>query len=151
MGARLLVLAKFLQLLTCSHSRLNVLHCSKRPFYTPNKISCCVLLTSLHLKEINVIVPTSLRPRRIRSLVLCLMSTRPSPRVPKSQVPTHASIVPVPVLFTAFSRAFPSLSSAHLREKALRAKVSSIDYSAFFIMCETGEVSETGLVSIFLK
>ena len=46
------------------------------------------------------------------------------------------------------------LTSKHVpaspyKEKALRAKVCSIDYSAFLIMYDTGKVFETGLVSIF--
>ena len=49
---------------------------------------------------------TSPRPRPTRPRVPYLMSTSPSSRVPKSQVPTHASrcprpLVPVPLLYTA--------------------------------------------------
>ena len=48
---------------------------------------------------------TSPRPRPIRLRVPHLMSSSPSSRVPKSQVPTHASrsprpLVPVPLLYT---------------------------------------------------
>ena len=48
---------------------------------------------------------TSLRPRPTHPRVPCLMSSSPSSRVPKSQVPTHASrcprpLVPVPLLYT---------------------------------------------------
>ena len=49
---------------------------------------------------------TSPRPRPTRPRVPYLMSSSPSSRVPKSQVPTHASrrprpLVPVPLLYTA--------------------------------------------------
>ena len=49
---------------------------------------------------------TSLRPRPTRPRVPYLMSSSPSSRVPTSQVPTHASrcprpLVPVPLLYTA--------------------------------------------------
>ena len=49
---------------------------------------------------------TSLRPRPTRPRVPYLMSSSPSSRVPKSQVPTHASrcphpLDPVPLLYTA--------------------------------------------------
>ena len=49
---------------------------------------------------------TSPRPRPTRPRVRYLMSLSPSSRVPKSQVPTHASrcprpLVPVPLLYTA--------------------------------------------------
>ena len=49
---------------------------------------------------------TSARPRFTRPHVPYLMSSSPSSRVPKSQVPTHASrcprpLVPVPILYTA--------------------------------------------------
>ena len=49
---------------------------------------------------------TSPRPRPTRPHVPYLMSSSPSSRVPKSQVPTHASrcprpLVPVPLLYTA--------------------------------------------------
>ena len=49
---------------------------------------------------------TSPRPRPTRPRVPYLMSSSPSSRVPKSQVPTHASrcprpLVPVPILYTA--------------------------------------------------
>ena len=51
---------------------------------------------------------TSPRPRPTRSCVPYLMSSSPSSRVPKSEVPTHASrcprpLVPVPLLYTAGS------------------------------------------------
>ena len=50
---------------------------------------------------------TSPRPRPTRPCVPYLMSSSPPSRVPKSQVPTHASrcsrpLVPVPLLYTAF-------------------------------------------------
>ena len=53
---------------------------------------------------------TSLRPRPTRPHVPYLMSSSPSSRVPKSQVPTHASrcprpLVPVPLLYTAQTNA----------------------------------------------
>ena len=49
---------------------------------------------------------TTPRPRPTRPHVPYLMSSSPSSRVPKSQVPTHASrcprpLVPVPLLYTA--------------------------------------------------
>ena len=51
---------------------------------------------------------TSPRPRPTRPRVPYLMSSSPSSRVPKSQVPTHTSrcprpLVPVPLLYTANS------------------------------------------------
>ena len=52
-------------------------------------------------------IPRPLRPCIWRPRVPYLMSSSPSSRVPKSQVPTHASrcprpLVPVPLLYTAF-------------------------------------------------
>ena len=59
-------------------------------------------------------IPRPLRPCIWRPRVPYLMSSSPSSRVPKSQVPTHASrcprlLVPVPLLYTARNfRDFPS-------------------------------------------
>ena len=60
---------------------------------------------------------TSPRPRPTRPRVPYLMSSSPSSRVPKSQVPTHASrcprpLVPVPLLYTAF-KFLPFLTILH--------------------------------------
>ena len=54
---------------------------------------------------------TSPRPRPTRPRVPYLMSSSPPSRVPKSQVPTHASrcpcpLVPVPLLYTAHRERF---------------------------------------------
>ena len=54
---------------------------------------------------------TSPRPRPTRPRVPYLMPSSPSSRVPKSQVPTHASrcprpLVPVPLLYTAYKSCY---------------------------------------------
>ena len=63
-------------------------------------------------------IPRPLRPCFWRPRVPYLMSSSPSSRVPKSQVPTHASrcprpLVPVPLLYTAF-KFLPFLTILHL-------------------------------------
>ena len=71
--------------------------------------------------------PASLRPR-----VLYLMSSSPSSRVPKSQVPTHASrcprpLVPVPLLYTAYMGNL-SLHNARWKWAAVKLKVNGNTY-----------------------
>ena len=70
---------------------------------------------------------TSPRPRPTRPRVPYLMSSIPSSRVPKSQVPTHASrcsrpLVPVPLLYTAQLSCF--LFRRYNQKFTLRAVVS---------------------------
>ena len=67
---------------------------------------------------------TSPRPRLTRPRVPYLMSSSPSSRVPKSQVPTHASLCPhplvsVPLLYTAHGKLFLS-SLTLLRSRTWR-------------------------------
>ena len=69
---------------------------------------------------------TSLRPRPTRPRVPYLMSSSPSSRVPTSQVPSHASrcprpLVPVPLLYTA--RAKAATRKAVLEAEAVTLKM----------------------------
>ena len=98
-------------------------------------------------------IPRPLHPCFWRSRVLYFVSSSPSSRVPKSQVPTHASrcprsLVPVPVLYAAKTENALASEGKSCRPEKINMRVTTSQYEIYLI---SGQNSHLFSQNVFLQ